>query len=220
MADVAPSRGMTPPLPASVPVVKTSALAIWSLILGILSITCLWLLGSIPAIILGILAVKNIDRSGGTLKGRGIGVAGIVTGSVGIFAGLFAVGIFASMAMPAYNQIQGRAMQTRQVNQIKQIVIACRYHAAEQNGAFPESLEALVEAGHLGGGEDPQPISTGDGVFLYRPGLGETSPIEEVFVASPAPVGRKRVVGRVDGVVEVISEEDFQADYAHLFPHQ
>lgn len=210
---------MTPPLPASVPVVKTSALAIWSLVLGILSITCLWLLGSIPAIILGILAVKNIDQSGGALKGRGIGVAGIVTGSVGILAGLFSVAIFASMAMPAYNGIQQRAMQARQVNQIKQIVIACRYHASEQNGAFPESLEALVEAGHLGA-DDPQPISTIEGVFLYRPGLGEASPIEEVFVASPAPLGRKRVVGRVDGVVEVISEEDFQADYAHLFPHQ
>lgn len=210
---------MTPPLPASVPVVKTSALAIWSLVLGILSITCLWLLGSIPAIILGILAVKNIDQSGGLLKGRGIGVAGIITGSIGILAGLFSVAIFMSMAMPAYNGIQHKAKQTRQMNQIKQIVIACHYHATEENGAFPESLEALVEAGHLGA-DDPQPISTGDGVFLYRPGLTGTSPDEEVFIASPAPMGRQRVIGQVDGLVRIIDEEDFQADYAHLFPHQ
>lgn len=211
---------MTPPLPASVPVAKTSALAIWSLVLGILSITCLWLLGSIPAIILGILAVKNIDQSGGALNGRGIGVAGIVTGSIGILAGLFSVAIFASMAMPAYNGIQLRAKQTRQMNQIKAIVVACHYHATEQNGAFPESLEELVEAGHLGGDEDSQPISTGDGVFLYRPGLTGTSPVEEVFIASPAPMGRQRVIGQVDGFVRAIDEEDFQADYAHLFPHQ
>ena len=56
---------------------KTSSLALWSLVLGILSITCLWLLGSIPAIILGILAIKKIDGSGGTLKGRGMGIAGM-----------------------------------------------------------------------------------------------------------------------------------------------
>lgn len=211
---------MTPPLPASVPVAKTSAQAVWSLVLGILSITCLWVLGSIPAIILGILAVKNIDRSGGTLKGRGIGVAGIVTGSVGILAGLVSVGMVAAIAMPAFNGVQTKAKQTRQMNQIKQIVIACHYHATEENGAFPESLEALVEAGHLGGEDDPQPISTGDGVFLYRPGLTGTSPDEEVFIASPAPMGRQRVVGQVDGLVRIIDEEDFQADYAHLFPHQ
>jgi hypothetical protein len=210
---------MTPPLPVSVPVAKTSALSIWSLVLGILSISCLWLLGSIPAIILGILAVKNIDQSGGALKGRGIGVAGIVTGSVGILAGLFSVAIFASMAMPAYNGIQHRAKQTRQINQIKQIVTACHYHATEENGTFPESLESLVEAGHLGA-DDPQPISTSDGVFLYRPGLTGTSPDDEVFIASPAPLGRQRVIGQVDGLVRIIPEEDFQADYAHLFPHQ
>jgi hypothetical protein len=211
---------MTPPFPASVPVAKTSAQAVWSLVLGILSITCLWLLGSIPAIILGILAVKNIDRSGGTLKGRGIGVAGIVTGSVGILAGLVSVGMVAAIAMPAYNGIQIKAKQTRQMNQIKEIVVACHYHATEENGAFPESLEALVEAGHLGGDDDPQPISTSKGVFLYRPGLTGTSPDEEVFIASPEVMGNQRVVGQVDGVVRIVAEEDFHADYAHLFPHQ
>ncbi|MBL9159028.1 MAG: DUF4190 domain-containing protein [Verrucomicrobiales bacterium] len=211
---------MTPPLPAAPLIPKTSSQAVWSLVLGILSITCLWLLGSIPAILLGRAAFKKIDESGGTLTGRGLAMAGIITGSVGILLGFITVGsILAAAALPAFNQVQNQAKQTRQTNQIKQIIVACHYHATEENGAFPESLEALVEAGYLGT-EDPHAIDTIGGIFLYRPGLTGTSPDEEIFVASPVPIDRHRVVGRVGGQITLVPEEDFQADYAHLFPHQ
>jgi len=219
MVDVARSQGMTPPLPAPVPVAKTSAQAVWSLVLGILSITCLWLLGSIPAIILGILAVKNIDRSGGTLKGRGIGVAGIVTGSVGILAGLFTVGIFAAIAVPSFTGVQYKAKQAYEMSQVKQIALACRYHATGHDGAFPETLEVLLEEGDIDA-RTLEPKGMIGGAFLYRRGLRDDSPADEVFIASPAPVGRQRVVGQVDGLVRLVPEEDFHADYAHLFPHQ
>lgn len=64
-------------------------MAIWSLTLGILSNTCLWILGSIPAILLGIVAIRKIDASAGAQKGRGLAIAGIVTGGVGFIGGLF-----------------------------------------------------------------------------------------------------------------------------------
>jgi hypothetical protein len=210
---------MIPPLPASVPVAKTSALAIWSLVLGILSITCLWLLGSIPAIILGILAVKNIDQSGGALKGRGIGVAGIVTGSVGILAGLFSVGMVAAIAVPSFTGVQMKAKQAYEMSQVRQIVLACRFHASEHEGAFPDSLTALLEDGNVDAGV-LEPKDMPGGAFLYRRGLRDDSPAGEVFIASPAPVRQQRVVGQVDGLVRLVPEEDFHADYAHLFPHQ
>lgn len=212
--------GMVPPLPAAPTPTRTSSQAVWSLVLGILSITCLWLLGSIPAILLGRSAIKKIDESGGTLTGRGLAMAGIITGSVGILLGFITVGsILAAAALPAFNQVQNQAKQTRQENQVRQIIVACHYHATEKNGAFPESLEALMEAGYLGT-EDAHAIDTIGGVFLYRPGFTGTSPDEEILIASPAPVGRQRVVGQVDGATMVVPEEDFQADFAHLFPHQ
>ncbi|MCB1077841.1 MAG: DUF4190 domain-containing protein, partial [Verrucomicrobiae bacterium] len=71
-----------PPIPNAD--AKTSPQAVWSLILGILSITCLWIFGSIPAIILGILGLKKVDQSQGALKGRGLAIAGIITGGVGV----------------------------------------------------------------------------------------------------------------------------------------
>jgi hypothetical protein len=55
---------------------KTSGLAITSLVLAILSpFTCL--LTAIPAIILGIVGLVKISKSGGQLKGSGFAIAGI-----------------------------------------------------------------------------------------------------------------------------------------------
>ena len=67
--------------------------ALWAMILGIGSIVggtvlfCFYVLGiglGIPAIILGILARKEITASGGRLTGSGLATAGLVTGIIGI----------------------------------------------------------------------------------------------------------------------------------------
>jgi hypothetical protein len=57
--------------------VKTSGLATASFVLGILSF-CTFFITSIPAIILGIVGLVKIRKSGGKLKGNGFAIAGIV----------------------------------------------------------------------------------------------------------------------------------------------
>jgi hypothetical protein len=57
--------------------IKTSGMAIGAMVLGILGIfTCG--LTAIPAIILGIVSLVRIEKSGGSLTGRGFAIAGIV----------------------------------------------------------------------------------------------------------------------------------------------
>lgn len=203
----------TPSVPS-----KVSPQAVWSLILGILSITCLWLLGSIPAIILGILSIKRIDQSGGALQGRGLGVAGIVTGAVGVLAGLFLWSMFAALTMPAYHQIQSRASQAQEMNRLKQVVLALHAHAADHDGAFPDDLGELVSSGLVEEGllaASPQ----SDLTILYRPGLRSDArkADTEVIVAGSGPIARFRAVAFVDGHVEQVSEAEFQVEYARLF---
>lgn len=204
----------TPAVPS-----KVSSQAVWSLVLGILSITCLWLLGSVPAIILGILSIQRIDRSGGSLQGRGLGVAGIVTGSVGILAGLFLWSMFAALMMPAYNQFQSKASQTQEMNRLKQVVLALHVHAADHAGAFPEDLNELVSAGLI---EEsvlaPSPQS--ELTILYRPGLRSDGPETEAVAAGSAPIARFRSVAFVDGHVEQVAEAEFQVSYSRLFPQR
>lgn len=60
-------------------------MAIISLITGILGVLCCgsWIF-AIAAIILGVLARKEIAESGGTKSGAGMAMAGLILGGVGI----------------------------------------------------------------------------------------------------------------------------------------
>jgi len=59
---------------------RTSAGAIWSFVLSLLSFLCFGPLTGIPAIICGHVAHSNIKRSQGTLTGDGLAIAGLVIG--------------------------------------------------------------------------------------------------------------------------------------------
>ena len=124
---------------------KTPAGAVWSLVLGILSLFCLWLLGSIPAIILGALSIKKAKANPDTVGGEGLALAGIITGAIGIFTGLMTVGIMASIAMPAYNGIADRAGEVKAMNSVREVAVAViGYSTDHPEGKFPETLEELV----------------------------------------------------------------------------
>jgi hypothetical protein len=74
-----------------VPIPKpTNGLAVASMVLGIVWI---YWIGSILALIFGYVARGQIDRSEGRQAGRGMAIAGIVLGWVGI--GMMALGIIA-----------------------------------------------------------------------------------------------------------------------------
>ena len=59
----------------------TNGLAVASLVLGILTLCGI---GSILAVIFGYVGKGQIDRSGGAQSGRGLAIAGIVLGWIGI----------------------------------------------------------------------------------------------------------------------------------------
>src|SRR5207253_9039024 len=85
----------------------TSGKAVASLILGILSF-CLPVILGIPAIILAILGLRDINRSQGRLKGQGLAIAGIVTGVLGgLVLGLIAVGV--GLLVPAVQKVREAA---------------------------------------------------------------------------------------------------------------
>lgn len=73
---------------------ETSGKAVFSLVSGILF---LLLPFSICAVVFGHLSLYDIRKSAGRLTGRGMGIAGIILGYVGVafFAGLIGLGIYA-----------------------------------------------------------------------------------------------------------------------------
>src|SRR2546426_2336915 len=89
---------ITPP-PASVtqPVPRTPSIAIWSLVLAVLSFTCGWLFTAIPAVICGHIARSKIRKSGGALRGKGVATAGLILGYIALVLGIMGIPLLVSM---------------------------------------------------------------------------------------------------------------------------
>ncbi|MEI6392910.1 MAG: DUF4190 domain-containing protein [Verrucomicrobiota bacterium] len=96
--DFAVAPGATPSLPLSATAAetKTSGMAITSLVLGILGLfTCG--VTSLVGLILGIIALVKINRSGGRLSGNGLAISGICVSAIFVLM----VPICAAMLLPA-----------------------------------------------------------------------------------------------------------------------
>lgn len=70
---------------------QTSTKAIVALVLGILGLVGCGIIAGIPAFFVGRNAVKEIDASGGSLGGRGMGTAGWVLGLIEIVLGVIGI---------------------------------------------------------------------------------------------------------------------------------
>lgn len=105
---------------------ETSGKAIASFTFGVFFIfACL---SGLPAIWLGVSALREIDRSGGRLTGKRMAATGIVLGVIGC---LFTLGF-----MPSFHGPSHFAYRAQCINNLKQIGLAVHnYHTA--NGCLP-----------------------------------------------------------------------------------
>jgi prepilin-type processing-associated H-X9-DG protein len=111
---------------------KTSALAITSLVLGILGLfTCG--VTSLVGLILGIVALVKVSRSGGQLSGKGLAIAGICTS--GLF--LLMVPIYAAMLLPALARAKAKAQTINCLNNVKQLNLGVMTYAQANGDKFP-----------------------------------------------------------------------------------
>ena len=86
-APTPPAYGQQPGGYGYQPTPRTNGLAIASLVLGIAQIF-LCIIGGILALVFGYISRRQIDESGGTQGGRGMAIAGIILGWIGIGLGI------------------------------------------------------------------------------------------------------------------------------------
>ena len=86
-APAAPAYGQQPGGYGYQSTPRTNGLAIASLVLGIAQIF-LCIIGGILALVFGYISRRQIDESGGTQGGRGMAIAGIILGWIGIGLGI------------------------------------------------------------------------------------------------------------------------------------
>jgi hypothetical protein len=126
-----------PPPPGVAPQPKTSALAIWSLVLGILALlfllVCISPLFAVPGVICAHLAYSRIKRSGGALDGQGMALAGLITNYVSIGLSVFLLPMLLAIAIPNFVKARNVSMQNACINNLRQIDGAKNEWALENN---------------------------------------------------------------------------------------
>jgi prepilin-type processing-associated H-X9-DG protein len=122
------SVGPTAPAPDA----KTSALAIASLVLGILSF-CTFFLTAPLGIILGIVGLFKIEKSQGRLKGRGIAIAGIAMPAIA----LPVVALLMGIMMPALARVKTIAYHMVCVTNMSALSEEMISYSGDNNDMYP-----------------------------------------------------------------------------------
>jgi hypothetical protein len=101
------------------------------MVLGILSLSCFAIFTGVPAVICGHSALSKIKQSGGSLSGRGLAIAGLITGYLG--STVFTIGFLAAIAIPNFVKARDTAMTNTCINNLRQIEVAKNEWALENH---------------------------------------------------------------------------------------
>jgi hypothetical protein len=119
-----------------------SALAIISFVLGLL-----FPLGSLPAIVVGVIALPRIRKR--DQDGRGFAIAGIALGSIAVALGLLSVlVVFAVRGTVDTSDTPRAASSDRCVTEARTLRIASEAFSATE-GRYPLTMDELVSSGML-----------------------------------------------------------------------
>jgi type IV pilus assembly protein PilA len=156
---------------------ETSGKATASLICGIAAYVILPFLAAIPAIILGHLALSDIKKKAGQLKGNGLAIAGMVMGYAQVVLIPFIL-IIAAIAIPNLLRAKMAANEASAVGALRTYNIAMVNYATRcQNVGFPASVQSVgpgnggCEGANLVSSQLAAPEAIKSGYrFSYSPG--------------------------------------------------
>ncbi|HUT73747.1 MAG TPA: DUF4190 domain-containing protein [Armatimonadota bacterium] len=218
-------RGASPGAPASPP--RTSGLAVASLVVGILAL-CGGLL-ALPGLILGIVALRQVNRSQGRLSGQGLAIAGVALSGVGIVVTVAILAFVLPTLYPVFLRARGAATTASCLSQAKQVSLGALMYARDHDDKLPpaetwsDSLMPYVrdastfvcpEAPNLRSGyaynRDLSNLTLGDigdpprTVLIFESSLGWNGAGGAEALLSPPRHDGRNVVSFADGSVRLV----------------
>jgi hypothetical protein len=112
----------------------------------------------------------------------------------------------ASLFMPAMAGAQAKAQETASLSKARQLGLACKEYAVDNNGNFPPSLDALFPTYLTDRSILVSPLmpNVPEG-YDYTPGLKDTDPPDKILIEDHfGPLKRVRLGGYVDGSAKVL----------------
>lgn len=125
--------------PPTLPPAK-NGLSVASLVLGVISIVPCSIFAGIPAIITGHIALNRANKSPSEYGGKGLAKAGLILGYLSLALGLM---ILPAMVLPALAKGKARAQEAQCRNNLRQIGLAARMYAEENEQKWPSDLLSL-----------------------------------------------------------------------------
>jgi hypothetical protein len=124
------------PNPSSAP--TTSGKAKVSLVFGILAVLCVPLnfLPALIGLILGILGVRDIGKSGGAVGGKGLAVTGIILSCLGFLCGCVSIGV----GIPAGFKVFETRDRVRSTQNLKVLALAAHNYASTYQDKLPGAI--------------------------------------------------------------------------------
>ena len=200
---------------------KNEPLTIWALVLGIISILgCSFggFIVGIPAVICGHIGLSRIKRQP-SLGGRGMAIAGLITGYLGILT----LPIAASLALPAITGAVDRGKATQMLSNMRQIHMAVLtaqndgVTTGKPNLGFPASAkikskaalkEMLVSEGYITA-DDLEKLKFND---MSVANVSYEDPADTIFLK--ATMGKMVIIFRKggDGAIYRTGQNTFSTD--------
>jgi len=119
--------------PLAVTVPKTSMMAVFSLILGILGV-CTWGTTALVGLILGILGIRRIGASDGQLTGRGLAIAGTAVSAACLVFMVVSIPFF---LLPSLTLARNQAKETVRATRVSQLSRSVMLYAEDYDDVFP-----------------------------------------------------------------------------------
>ena len=174
-------------------VARTSALAVWSLILGILSLLCFAIFAGIPAIICGHMGRSRIKQSGGTLVGGGMALAGLILGYIGTT--IVTIAIIAAIAVPNYIAYKNKAFCSRAESEAMWAMTAVSCYFADPAHDTVPTLAQLAS--------DPECMYVPDeSAEVYISGNMDQIQITAIDTSGECPQGHQYVVSMPENMTD------------------
>ncbi len=124
---------------------KRMGLAIAALVCGIVGLAACFPLAAV-GLILGIVALVKANREPSEYGGKGLAIAGICTGGLGIVVLPATIGMLMAILMPSLSQAREQSRRVQCASNLCALAQGMNLYAERNDGAFPPDFQALIES--------------------------------------------------------------------------